>query len=238
MHSLRFVLIVRVFAWILMLVFVTLFLLSLTLPRQTKQIYAIARILWPSSQCTSFDAWCQVIQKQTFLTFADHSSLDVERVSGPHIILCNHVHSYFGIGSLITIAGIMRSPSHIVCYKRYPKMSLGVDAVMQKILQPEIRIDTRWGPSEKEARMVKGIRETLDSGRNVVMFVDSRDYTRPMRSLTHKVLDYFPTVQKQLIQILDPSPAGEFRFRYLPATTCLATIVSMRESILVSDPLI
>jgi hypothetical protein len=227
--------VVRVFVCVLVLVLFALILLSLALPRQTKEVCAIARILWSSCQCTSFDAWCQVIQKQTFLTFADHSSSDVERTSGPHIILCNHIHSYFGIGPMITIAGIMRSPCHIVCFKRYRKVSLGVTTIIQKILQPEIRIDTHWEPSEKEAMMVEGIQATLDSGRNVVMFVDSHDYTRPMRSLTHKVLDYFPTVQKQLIHIMDPSPAGEFRFRYLPATTCLATIISMRESILASD---
>jgi hypothetical protein len=133
---------------------------------------------------------------------------------------------------MMTIAGVMRSPSHIVCFKRYEKHAFGVHKIMQNILQPEIRIDTQWEPAEKEAMMVEGIRATLDSGRNVVMFVDSRDRTKPMRSLNHKVLEYFPTVQKQLIQILEPSLAGEFRFRYLPATTRLATIISMRESIL------
>jgi hypothetical protein len=129
----------------------------------------------------------------------------------------------------------MRSPSNIVCFTSYKHLVL-VPKTIHQILRPEIRIGVEQTPAEKEAVMVNGIRAALDGGRNVVMFIDANDRTKPMRSLNHKVLEFFPTVQKQVVHIMEPTRVSEFLFQCLPATIDLATIVSMRESVLDNGP--
>lgn len=106
--------------------------------------------------------------------------------------------------------------------------------IVDRILQDEIRIDVRLGHMEKEARMVEGIRDSLENGRNVIMFVDTHRPTATIRTLNRKVLERFPDIPKQLIHIMEPTGVNDFHFRRFPVTTSLETIVRMREHILAS----
>jgi hypothetical protein len=207
--------------------------LTVTLvPANNKRFGTLVRSLWLSLDCTSFHTWAQMIQHQPFLSFTDHSTPGTTIPSSPHIILCNHIASHARLGSAMTVAGSIQSPSNVVCYQNYEHMG-PISKIVHPILRTEICIDVRLGPTEKETRMIDGIRASLASGRNVVMFVDVHCSTTPMRSLNRKVLGFFPGVPKQLVHLMEPTGINEFHFRRLPSTMSLTTILSMRESILI-----
>jgi len=219
-----------------MLVIITI-LLVLLYWVPVKRLVSLGRLGPLSASCESFYTWTKMLQRQTFLNYTDHSDNSQEgtqSASVPHIILCNHIPSHMVLGSFLTIAGAICSPCNIVCYQRYTPYLPLVSNIVERILQKEIRIDRLLGHVEKEARMVEGMRDSLEQGRNVVMFIDAHCSTSPMRSLNHKVLGAFPDVSKQLVHIMQPTGVNNFHFRRLPATKCLETILVMREQILAS----
>jgi len=204
----------------------------------------IHRMWRPTTQCTSFGAWLQMVQSQPGISFDDHGP-EVDSPMGPHILLCNHLSSHFALGGFLTLAGVVQSPSRIVCYESYTDIVQGMFPVapvvksvcttLHQLLGPEICIGANLSHEEKERRMVDGIRRTLRQGYTIIMFIDGLQGKR-MRALNQKVLTYFPEVPKQVVHLLVPTQANEFRFRRFPATTCLENILTTREQILHEDP--
>ena len=202
-------------------------------PIRTVSYRAVAscRLRWEMRQCTSFYEWAQRIQSQSFLSFVDHSLPGVEIPPEPHLILCNHITSHFTLGSSMSLAGTLRSPADVVCYNEYTDWP-AFQNIIQHMIQTEIVIDGRCTPTEKETRMVEGIRRSLEKGRNVVMFIDAKCPTKPMRSLNKKVLEYFPDVKKQMIHLTEPTDANTLHFRRFQATTSLNEIIKLRKCLL------
>jgi hypothetical protein len=109
-----------------------------------------------------------------------------------------------------------------------------VSGTFRRLLQHEIRIDTTLGHTEKEDLMVAGIQASLNSGRNVVLFIDAYGRKNPMRSLNRAVLRHFPDVLKQIVHIMEPTNSNDFRFKRMPATTSLDDIIAIREQLLLA----
>ena len=193
-----------------------------------SRVTSIARILPPSAKCRSFYEWSRMIQKQSSLSFTDLSSPDVMIPSVPHLILCNHIRSHFELGSFLTMAGSVQNPSDIVCYEKYRTFG-PASPIINDILRNEITVGAELDRDAKKLRMCQGIRDSLARGRNVIMFIDAHDYMCPMRTLNRKVLEHFPDVPKQLVEVLEPTGVNGFRYRRSQPTTCLSSIISLRE---------
>jgi len=194
---------------------------------RVSRAISIVLILPASTKCTSFNEWSRMIQAQSYLSFMDLSSPDVMIPSVPHLILCNHIASHFSLGSFLTMAGSVTTPSDIVCYKTYNMF--GISAIVHDILRTDITVDSALDRDAKKLRMCQGIRDSLTRGRNVIMFIDAHDPSKPMRTLNRKVLEHFPDVPKQLVEVLEPMGVNGFRYRRSQPTTCLSSIISLRE---------
>ena len=101
---------------------------------------------------------------------------------------------------------------------------------MRSILRPEITVDMYASPAEKQRQMVNGMRDALDNGFNVIMFIDSGS-TNTMRGLYKAVLEEFPDTLKQLIHVHEPTDCNTFYIERYAATTNLQEIIQWRRAI-------
>ena len=212
---------------VLLVLILVLFLSS----RWIQRVLGSIRIYRASGESTTFDQWAHAIKRQSYLTITDHTRQLVTVPTEPHFILANHISSHFGLGSFITIAGVVQSPSDIVCYQAYDSM-LFISSRVHTILEHEISVDIRLSKDEKERVMVDGIRRAFAAGKNVVMFIDAHRPRVPMRTLNRVVLSYFPEYAKQLIHILEPSGINCFGYHRYPATYDLDVIHRQRVEII------
>ena len=195
-----------------------------------KKIITVARIWKASIPCSSFIQWAQMIQRQDYITITDHTRGIVDTPTEPHFILGNHISSHYAMGTFITIADLIKSPSRIVCYVSYNDL-LFIKNTIHTILDKEIKIDVKVSKSEKEQSMVEGIRRAFAAGQNVVMFLDAHISRSPMRTLNKVVLEHFPEYKKQLVHTFEPGNTNEFGYRRYPATYDLKEILRYRTEI-------
>jgi len=172
-----------------------------------------------------------MIQEHPSLTFTDSTPGDLEIPSEPHFILANHINSYRGAASFVTLAATIQKPAQIVCYSTYNGM-LFLSSTIHNILHGEIQIDIRLSKTEKEHLMIQEIQMAFDRGYNVVMLIDAHRPRACMRTLNRVVLARFPTYRKQLVQLCEPVGVSEFRYRRFPATYDLDVIHQQRREIL------
>lgn len=225
MHP-RFPLFILVFLWTLALI-----VQSVRSSEWFRRTLLAIQLIRASKSALSFYTWSDMIQHHPSLTFTDLTPPGIYIPSEPHIILTNHIRSYQGAASFLTIAGTIHAPANIVCYTKYYEMVFFASTI-HSILDGEIQIDSRLSKVEKERGMVDGICRTLASGRNVVMLIDAHRPRSCIRSLNKAVLAYFPTYKKQLIQILEPIGVSEFRYRRFHATYDMEVIYQQRRAIL------
>jgi hypothetical protein len=195
------------------------------------KITTAARICQRSNSCSTFDEWAQVIRQQAYITSLDHTPQDITIPDEPHFILANHSSSHCRLGSFMTIAAAVQTPANIVCYSSYPHL-LCMSPIVHRILKNEITIDGRLSKTEKERRMVMGIRRAFRRGKNVIMFVDAHRPHVTIRTLNKVVLGYFPTYKKQLIHVQEPSHGNQLEYRRYPATFDLDVIERARREII------
>jgi hypothetical protein len=215
-------------------VFFGLFITVLLNSVQTRRFMTLVRIVRQSHGIKSFMDWIHMIRSLPYLSFTDHSHPGIHIPIEPHLILCTHTKSHLQFGCLFTLAGLVTAPANIVCFRDYTYKKPLIGGIMHTILQNEIRIDNQAEPAEKEFQMVRGIRHSLQAGRNVIIFIDhnqgaSKNY---FKSLNRKVLGYFPGVSKQLVHILEPTGVNELHFQTYPATLCLDEIVQRHQYII------
>lgn len=213
---------------IVLLVLVLILFLS---SRWIQRLYGAIRIYRASASSTTFDHWADMIKRQSYITITDQTRQVCAVPTEPHFILANHISSHVGLGTFITIAGVVQSPSDIVCYKRYDS-TMFISHRIHTILKNEISIDIRLSKKDKERMMVEGIRRSFANGKNVVMFLDAHCPRQPMRTLNRVVLNYFPEYAKQLIHILEPSGINRFGYHRYPATYDLDVIHRQRVEVI------
>jgi hypothetical protein len=171
-----------------------------------------------------------MIREHPGLSCIDYTVPGVDIPAEPHFILTNHIYSPFGIGSYLGMAFIAKAKGcKIVCYKDYSRITI-LSGTLHQILHNEIVIDKAMDRDEKERVLVEAIRETFAKGQNVLWFVDGSG-AHAMRSLTKKVLGYFPETQKQLVHIRKLSQTMTFGYQRYPATTDLDQIIAIRTEI-------
>jgi hypothetical protein len=213
--------------WIILLC--SLLLLGIVYHRRVTDVLKMVPILVTSLKFDSFYSWADHIRNHTMLSFT-YNAVPVPAV--PHIILLNHIQSHVGLGSVFAAAGAVTSPVRIVCYTaRYYEdgFAYGVSYVMNRILQHEIAISQGDSPVEKQCKMVRGIQDALDDGKNVAMFIDGDG--KAMRSLYKAVLTKFPTTLKQLTHIHEPIRSNRIHIERSVATTDLDQIIRERERV-------
>lgn len=191
----------------------------------------IASLYHRSRHCTSFYEWICMLQEQFDVRY--NYTGYCAHIQEPHIILVNHVDTLFGLGSLTALGGIISDPCKVVCYKNYTSHVYFIGSLMETILVNDIYIDHTKPQDEKLNDMIAGIKETIDGGTNVVMFVDTGDYKKVMRTINKKVLQEFPHVIKHLFHIRNNDPYNNVHIHsYLP-TKNLEQIIKYREEIVV-----
>jgi hypothetical protein len=158
----------------------------------------------------------------------------VDTPEGPHFIIGNHIDGPCGIESFITIAGTVRTPTTIVCYRNYRYLVLFASTI-HRILHSEIVIDSGCSPADKEKQMVDGIRKAFGRGQNVIMLVDAHRPLCTMRSLNKKVLEYFPNYPKQVIRSLPTSDSNRFGYLRYPPTYDIEVVIEQRREILAEN---
>ena len=214
----RSILIIILFV-IVLLLFVTPFILN------------ICTIYVNSVHVESFYDWCTMIKSCDKIKINDMTGDNIQIPEEPHIILCNHIGSNFGLGSYLTLAGSITSMSNIVCYESYRQVFI-IWRTIDHILRNEIKINVELSKHEKEYKMVTGIRRCLQEGNNVVMFIDAHDKNKLMRALNKRVLTYFPSIQKQFIHIHEQcSLSSRFSFERYAATNNIEDILSIRRKL-------
>jgi hypothetical protein len=189
-------------------------------------------ILVRSCRFDSFDSWSVYIRHHTMLSFT-YNAVPVPDV--PHIILLNHIQSHFVLGSFFAAAGAVTSPTLIVCYtsRSYDDMACGVNYAMRPILRHEIAIDDGDSPVEKQCKLVRGIQDALNDGKNIALFIDGgvHGHGKPMRSLYKAVLNKFPTTLKQLTRVHEPTRRNCFHIERSVATVDLDHIIRERKRV-------
>lgn len=175
------------------------------------------------TRCTSFTEYTDLV-KASAVRFVGTGAVVVEE---PHLILTNHIKAYYGLGSLLAIAGVTTRPTKIICFESYTTRMWSVSGLMHRITQHEIRVDYQSDKRTKETVMYQGIRQGLEEGFDVAMFIDAGDSTKAIRSLHRTVLGRFPGVQKQLVHLFEPR-GRVFQYERYPATHCMDTIVKHR----------
>ena len=207
--------------WIILLC--SSLLLGIVYHRRMTDLLIIVPILATSLKCDSFYAWSDHIRNHTMLSFT-YNAVPVPDV--PHIILFNHIQSHIGLGSVFAVAGAVTSPVRIVCYTaRYyeDRLIYGVRYVLKHFLQHEIAISKGDSPVEKQCKMVRGIQDALDDGKNVAMFIDGGGKAM--------LLTEFPTTLKQLTHIHEPIRSNRIHIERSVATTDLDQIIRERERV-------
>lgn len=192
-------------------------------------LFIIAYLCQKSRKCMSFYEWICMIQEEFDIQY--HYTGYSGHIQEPHIILVNHTNTLFGIGSLTALGGVVVDPCEVVCYKNYTSHVYFIGSLMENILQNDICIDHTKAQDEKFHDMVNGVRNAIHRGINVVMFVDTGDYTKVIRTLNKKVLEEFPHVIKHLFHIKEHGSYNHVHLHsYLP-TKNLDTILTYREQI-------
>jgi hypothetical protein len=197
---------------------------------ELQKIVTVSRVCVESFSCSSFLQWAQMVQRQDYITIKDHTREKVDTPSEPHFILGNHISSHFSMGTFITIADTIKSPTNVVCYVSYNNLWF-VNSTIHKVLENEIKIDSKCSHSEKEQSMVEGIRNAFAAGHNVMMFLDAHKPRMTMHTLNKVVLEQFPEYKKQLVHIFEPSENNEFGYRRYHATYDLTDIQRDRTEI-------
>ena len=187
----------------------------------------IFRITKKSNQASFYD-WTKMIQTELDLTFINVGNDDIKE---PHFILVNHVTNMFGIGSLVSVAGIVKHPCRIVVFQKYSNHLPLVASTVEKITSNDIVINEFSTKDQKKDMMLAGIQRAFDEGMNVVMFIDAGDYKKPIRTLHRVVLDCFPRHQKRLIEIQERR-GKVFRSYSHPPTYDLDEIIRIRTNYL------
>lgn len=156
----------------------------------------LGNVWYHSSNCLSFYSWVRMVQNDVDIHY--ELSGHTMTVDEPHIILVNHVGSWFGLGSVLSLGGIIHRPCKVVCYKKYTSQVYFVGSLLERILQEEIIVDHTLDHETKGNNMRLGIKRTLEEGMDVVMFIDAGDYTRAIRTINKRVLMEFPSTIKHL----------------------------------------
>ena len=207
--------------FVIFIVLLSIFLLMLVL--NDLGIPLIFRIMQKSNQVSFYD-WARMIQTELGLTFINVGNDDIKE---PHFILVNHVNNMFGIGSLVSVAGIVKHPCRIVTFQKYSNHLPLVASTVEKITSNEIVINEFSTKEQKKEDMLAGIQHAFDENMNVVMFIDAGDYKKPIRTLHRVVLDCFPGHQKRLIEIKERD-GKVFRSYSHPPTYDLHEIIRIR----------
>lgn len=218
----------------------TIFVLAGIVAIAHRPTYASLHVVARSRRCRSFYAWAQEVQRIHCLRVRDLTPRDVEIPREPYIIVTNHADSHYTMGAFLAMALCTHRPCRVVAYKNYAKLSAWGGWV-NRILEGDIRIDVNLSKHEKESQMVREIQGTLDSGRDVVMYVDAagkknKDQKKPMRALNYAVLSHFPVVPKQVLHILRPRwGSNTFHVRRYCATTDLDKVVELRRRLVENE---
>ena len=101
--------------------------------------------------------------------------------------------------------------------------------MLKHFLQHEIAISKGDSLVEKQCKMVRGIQDALDDGKNVAMFIDGGG--KAMHNLYKAVLTEFPTTLKQLTHIHEPIRSNRIHIERSVATTDLDQIIRERERV-------
>jgi hypothetical protein len=188
-------------------------------------------LLWYRSRtCHSFYEWICMVQERLNIRY--HHSGYGGSIVVPHIILVNHVNCLLGVGSLTSLGGIVFSSCKVVCYKNYTSHVYLIGSLLERILTSEIQVDHNVSHEIKFRQMVDGVKKALNEGFNVVMFVDTGDYKKAIRTINRKVLEECPSVIKHLFHIKESSLYNEVYIHSYPPTKDLQKIIEYRSDIL------